>query len=277
MALRIWLLLALAGVIAGVVTLLLLRVRLQAHHNQRPRWDGWHRGRLSLFGYSASVLLLGIGLGGSAASWLQSPWTPRLLGSAPQPPLEGPDRSLNAAWYSVSPPRAADTDARPTADDDAPVRAAGREEAPSGGVAVPTASDDGTSREAESVATPPRSGTPPAVAESSPARVAERAAEPAPTPTVSAASAAPTATFGVRVGVFREAANADQEMARLRRDGFSPLVQRRSNNSGEPVYYVYAGAYATRSEARDAVTRIKNAGGDAVVVNLDPTEGRGSE
>ena len=77
--------------------------------------------------------------------------------------------------------------------------------------------------------------------------------------------------FGVRVGVFRQTANVDGLVGRLRREGYTPLVVRREDSAGAPVYYLYAGTYATRAEAVAVAREILDRGGDAMVVEIDPS------
>lgn len=83
------------------------------------------------------------------------------------------------------------------------------------------------------------------------------------------------APYGVRVGVFRRTDNVDGLVAELRRSGYAPLVVGREDAAGAAVYYVYAGAYATRAEAADVAREIRARGADAMVVEIGPT-GSGS-
>ena len=113
---------------------------------------------------------------------------------------------------------------------------------------------------AEDPPTPPVEEPPPAPADT----------DPSPDTGSVAAPEAP-APFGVRVGVYRRTANVDAVAEELRRAGYDPLVVRREDAAGAPVFYLYAGAWPTRAEAEEAAREIRGRGGDAMVVEIRST------
>lgn len=296
MAFRAWTLVALVGGMAGILSFLLLRTRLQARYNPRPTRDGWTRGRLALAGYSTALLILGVGLGGAAASWISSPWDlPRFRPLAPLAARADTtaatwDRSLDAAWYSLVPPTprwdsAFTATPVPVHDTVLAARIEEADEEPrlADGVAPDGPDDPGRAEAGSTDVALPRPVAGAGVAAEEPAE--DRDAPPAavdPDPAVAVvlpreeAPPPPPTPWAVRVGVFRQTGNVDGVVADLRRNGYTPLVVRRPDSSDRPVYYIYAGAYATRARALEVVRELRARGTDAMVVEIDTGETAGA-
>lgn len=73
--------------------------------------------------------------------------------------------------------------------------------------------------------------------------------------------------WAVQTGGFGNAANADVEAARLQTTGWRAMVRAGSNSSGEMVYRVWIGYFASREEAGTFIRQNRKKLSDAFVVH----------
>lgn len=217
-----------------------VRYRLRRRPTYRPSRDGWQRAFPNLVGLCLSLLALGFALGGA---WFDRP-------SPTAPPIGEPlraTRSPTPTGPASADPASGDPAADRTDTSGAPGRAAATASEDRGGAEPPgTVADPGNE-------SPAGGGS--AAAPRDPA-IAEFPAE---------------ASFAVRVGVFGNPANANAVVADLAAAGFRPVTVRRSGSTGDPLYYVYADAYASREQAETAAELVRALGSDALVVEIrDP-------
>lgn len=65
----------------------------------------------------------------------------------------------------------------------------------------------------------------------------------------------PDGPYAVQVGAFGQAENADQEAARLKAKGWDARVRAGNNSSGDMVYRVWIGYFASRTEAQTFISQ----------------------
>ena len=71
----------------------------------------------------------------------------------------------------------------------------------------------------------------------------------------------------MQVGGFGQAENADQEAARLQKEGWNAIVMAGSNNQGRMVYRVWIGYFPSRDEAQLFLDQNREPLPDAFVVH----------
>ncbi len=82
------------------------------------------------------------------------------------------------------------------------------------------------------------------------------------------AAAAGQARYGIQVGAFRRRKNAERLARKMKRRWRK--VEVRYRDGDPPLWRVVVGSWPAEHQAREAIPRVKGAGGPAFVVRLDP-------
>jgi cell division septation protein DedD len=204
--------------------------------------EAWRRARVSLTTFALGLLMCGVGVGGI----LGVAYTPQFsFGEVEVEPVALPRYSASTRdWVSPTEPSEGDEPSGATRDSAGP-----EDPAP----ASPEAPDPGPGPEEGEEET---RAFPLAFVD-----VAEAA-------TVAEPSDGTPPVFGVRIGVFGNPDNANNSVRLLREGGYSPLAVRRTGASGNHLYFVYAGTYASRDEAQQVARDLRERGGEPVVIEI---------
>lgn len=100
-------------------------------------------------------------------------------------------------------------------------------------------------------------------AKPAPAKPKPKSTQPPPPPILPGSEG----RWAVQTGGFGDAANADQEAARLKTTGWDAMVRAGSNSQGEMVYRVWIGYFESRDQANAFIRQNKKSLADAFVVH----------
>lgn len=239
----VWLGVAALGAVVSAGFVSRVHYRLRWRPNHRPRQDAWQRGRPALMGLTVSLIVLGVGLGGTLATFRsqRAPVIPpgvemRQRSDTARPDSTGTEGD-RTTWTDTTLDRLGQ--GLPVSTDSADAGTADSASAPG----EPSTSAGPTS--GEPVRTPPGDAFP-------------GAAEPGEGP------------WAVRVGVFGVEANARAAVTALEEAGLTGFSVLRTGSSGRRLHFVYAGRFPSRNDAEAGAGRVRAAGFDAMAVPFTP-------